>query len=163
MKKLVLAGIMALSLLLITGVVYAEEKSAYVDLGKIFDQYNKTKEYDKILNKEQKDYEDTREDKLEEVRKLQEKISLLSDEEKEVKKGDLEAKITQLQEFDRDKTQDLRKKRDEKVQEIFKDINEAIEAYAKKQGIGFVFDSRALIYIDKSLEISDKILKEINK
>jgi outer membrane protein len=166
MRRFVLVLAVCLGLFLITDLAYSEDKSAYVDLGRVFDEYSKTQEYDKVLNQKQKAYEQERETKLEEVKKLQEKLSLLSDEEKESRKSDLEGKISQLQEFDRSSTQDLRKNRDEKIKEIFKDINQKIEDYAKKQGLTFVFDSRALIYVDKankSLDITDNIIKELNK
>ena len=95
--------------------------------------------------------------------KLQEKLSLLSEEERESRKSELEDKIGKLQEFDRNQTQDLRKQRDDKVQEIFKDINKAISTYAKKQGITLVFDKRALVYENKKLDITKQVLKILNK
>jgi len=90
-------------------------------------------------------------------------LSLLSEEERESQKSELENKIAQLQEFDRSQTQDLRKQRDEKVQEIFKDINKAIETYAKKEGLSLVFDKRALVYQSEALDITKQILKILNK
>ena len=151
------------SLFFVTTLVYAEEKIAIVELLRVFDEYNKTKEYDQVLEKKQETYQKEREDKLGGVKQLQEKLSLLSEEERETQKSELENKIAQLQEFDRNQTQDLRKQRDERVQEIFKDINKAIETYAKKQGITLVFDKRALVYENKSLDITDPVLKVLNK
>jgi len=163
MKSLALIGIVGLSLFLVTGSAYAEDKLAYVDLGQVFDEYSKTKEYDKVLDKKQKAYEKDREKQLDEVKKLQEKLSLLSEEERETRKGELQDKITKLQEYDRSSTQDLRKQRDEKVQEIFKDIKKAIEDYAKEEKITFVFDKRALVYDNESLNITPQVLKILNK
>ena len=142
---------------------YAADKIGVVELLKVFDEYGKTKEYDKVLEKKQEDYQKARDAKLEDVKKLQEKLSLLSEEERESRKSELEGKITKLQEFDRDQTQDLRKQRDDKVQEIFKDINKAIEDYSKKQGFTLVLDKRALVYENNSLDITEEILKILNK
>ena len=163
MKRLTLTGVLILSLFLITGVAYTEQKLAYVDLSQLFDEYKKTKEYDKILEKKQKAYEEQREQKLSEVKKLQEKLSLLSEEEREKQKSSIEDKITRLQEFDRNSTQDLRKQRDEKVQEIFKDIRKAIGDYAKKQKVALVFDKRGLAYEVADLDITAQVLKILNK
>ena len=163
MKRLLLTGALVLSMFLITGFAFAEEKFAYVDLSEVFQQYKKTKEYDKILEGKQKAYEEQREKKVDEVKKLQEKISLLSEEEKEGQKTNLEETITALQEFDRSSTQDLRKQRDEKVKEIFQDIDKAVETYAKKEGITLVFDRRALVLDNAKLDITEQILKIINK
>ena len=161
-KGLVILAV-ALGLFFMTTLVYAEGKLNYLDLGRIFDEYSKTKQFDKILEKKQKAYEKDRENQLDEVKKLQEKLSLLSEEEREAQKSNLQDKITKLQEFDRSSTQDLRKQRDEKVQEIFKDIKQAIETYAKKEGITLVFDKRALVYENENLNITNQVLKIINK
>ena len=163
MKKLVLVGIVCLSLFLITGLAYAEEKLAYVNFAQLFTEYSKTKAYDTALEKKQKDFEKEREEKVNEVKKMQEKLSLLSEAERESRKGDLEDKIAQLQEFDRSATQDLRKERDDKAQEIFKNIQDVIKTYAQKEGITLVFDKRSLVYETKSLDITDQVLKILNK
>jgi outer membrane protein len=163
MKRLTLMSVVALSLFLITGLAYAEEKFAYVDLGRVFDDYKKTKEYDKVLETGQKGYEKEREKKLDEVKKLQEKLSLLSQEERESRNSELQDKIKQLQEFDRNSTQDLRKQRDEKVQDIFKDIQKAIDEYAQKEKLTFVFDKRALVYDNKNFDITGQVLKILNR
>ena len=163
MKRLSLVVTFALSLFIITGLAYAEAKFSYVDIGRIFDDYKKTKEYDKVLEGNQKAYEKEREEKLTEVKELQEKLGLLSEEERESRKGELENMIVGLQEFDRSSTEDLRKQRDEKVREIFNDIEKAINTYAKKEGITFVFDKRALVYQDDKLDITTQVLKILNK
>jgi Skp family chaperone for outer membrane proteins len=142
--------------------VYAE-KLGYVDLGKLFDEYNKTRDYDKILETKQAAYESERQSKVNEVKQLQEKIDLLSDKEKETKKKELEDKIKALQDFDRERQQDLRRERDEKMKEILKDIETAISEYAKSQNYSLVFNDRVLVYQDKSLDITDKVLEILQK
>jgi len=161
-KGLVILGVV-LSLFLVTELAYAEGNLAYVNLGELFDNYTKTKEYDKILEEKQKDYEKQREKKLDEVKKMQDKLSLLSEEEGEARRDEIEDRVSKLQEFDRDRTQDLRKQRDEKVKEIFEDIENAIKAYAKDKGFSLVFDRRALVYDNESLDITDEVLKILNK
>ena len=165
MKRLILTFIAVLffSLFLSVDCLYAQEKLAYVDLAQLFEGYSKTKEYDKILETKQKDYENEREKKLEEVRKSQEKLSLLSEEEREARRGELETQITQLQEFDRSTTQDLRKQRDERVQEIFSDIEKSIDTYAKQEGLTFIFDKRALVYENESLDVTKQVEEILNK
>ncbi|MFC1658466.1 OmpH family outer membrane protein [Candidatus Omnitrophota bacterium] len=160
-KLLVLVAVTGLCFTVVSA--YAAEKIGVVELLKVFDEYSKTKEYDKVLEKKQEDYQKARDEKLDGVKKLQEKLSLLSEEERESRKSELEDQISKLQAFDRDQTQDLRKQRDDKVQEIFKDINKAIENYAKKQGFTLILDKRALVYESKSLDITAEILKILNK
>jgi outer membrane protein len=142
---------------------FAADKIAYVDLTKIFSEYSKTKDYDKALNERQSAYESERDKMVSEIKQFQDKLNLLSDKEKEAKKDDLEKKIKSLQEFDRQKQTDLRKEQDDKMKELLKDINDAIKVYAEKEGYTMVFNDRVLVYQDKSLDITDKIVAIVNK
>lgn len=141
----------------------AADKLAYVDLGKIFSEYQKTKDYDKILASKEEAYNADREKKLAEIKQLQDKLSLLSDKEKEAKRAELENKTKELQEFDRQKTMDLRKEQDEKMREILKDIDDAIREVASKEGYSFVFNDRFLVYQAKELDITNKVVEVLAK
>jgi Skp family chaperone for outer membrane proteins len=141
----------------------AAEKFGYVDLRKVFSEYGKTKDYDKTLTEKQKVYETEREKKVAEVKTFQDNMNLLSDKEKEAKKGDLENKVKALQEFDRAKQTDLRKEQNDKMQEILKDLEDTVKQYAAKEGYTMVFNESVLVYQDKSLDITDKIVDIINK
>ncbi|MCM8792132.1 MAG: OmpH family outer membrane protein [Candidatus Omnitrophica bacterium] len=154
--------LIVLSMFFITSLAYAQ-KLGYVDLRRLFEEYNKTKDYDKILEDKQKTYESERESKVKDIKQLQDKIDLLSDKEKEPKKKELDAKIKALQEFDRYQTQDLRREKDEKMREILKDIESAISEYAKKGNYTLVFNDRVLVYQDKSLDITDEVLEILQK
>jgi outer membrane protein len=88
---------------------------------------------------------------------------MLSDKEKEAKKSDLESKYKTLQELDRTKQTDLRKEQEEKMKEIFKDIDDAVKKYAEKEGFTLVFNDRVLLYQAKNLDITDKIIDILNK
>jgi outer membrane protein len=148
---------------LFAGTAMAADKFAYVNLTKIFGEYSKTKDYDKVLGDKENIYNNERDKKVNEIKQLQEKFNLLSDKEKEAKKGDIEAKIKALQEYDRTKQTDLRKDQDEKMKDILKDIETAIKGYALKNGYTMVFNDRVLVYQDKSMDITEPIIKIINK
>lgn len=141
----------------------AEEKFVYVDLSRIFAEYNKTKDYDKVLTEKESVYGSEREKKVNDIKGFQDKVNLLSDKEKETKRPDLESKVKTLQDFDRQKQGDLRKEQDEKMKEILKDIEETVKAYSEKEGYTFVFNDRVLVYQDKKLDITAKIVDLLNK
>jgi outer membrane protein len=145
------------------GMAGAAEKFGYVDLSRIFSEYGKTKEYDKALSEKETAYNSEREKKVNEVKQLQDKMNLLSDKEKETKKTELAGKIKSLQDLDRDKQTDLRKEQDEKMKEILKDIEDAVKVYAEKEGYTMVFNDRVLVYQEKNLEITDKVIDILNK
>lgn len=152
-----------LGLAILVRVIEAAEKFAYVDLGRIFSEYNKTKDYDKVLNDKENVYSQEREKKVNEIKQFQDKMNLLSDKEKETKKQDIETKVKSLQDFDRQKQTDLRKEQDERMKEILKDIEEAVRKYSKEIGFSLVFNDRVLVYQDKSLDITDRIIEILNK
>ncbi len=164
MKKVIFAS-MALFLcaLFLTGGVFAAEKFAYVDLSRLFSEYGKTKEYDKTLNEKQSAYRAEIDKKTNEVKQFQEKINLLSDKEKEAKKTDFEAKVKSLQDFERQKMTDLRKEQDDRMKEIFKDIEDAVKQYAEKEGYTLVFNDRVFVYQTKNMDITDKVMNILNK
>jgi len=145
------------------GVSFAADKFAYVDLSRIFSEYGKTKDYDKALTDKEGVYSSDREKKVNEIKQFQEKMNILSDKEKEAKKADLESRVKTLQDYDRQKQTDLRKEQDEKMKEILKDIEETVKVYAEKEGFTMVFNDRVLVYQNKSLDITDKIIDMLNK
>jgi len=164
MKKLAVVFCGAVfCLMLFVGVSYAADKFGYVDLSKIFTEYNKTKDYDKVLGDKEAVYTTERDKKIADVKQFQEKLNLLSDKEKVAKKTEFETKLKALQEYDRQKQTDLRKEQDEKMKEILKDIQDAVKQYAEAQGYTIVFNDRVLVYQTKSMDISDKVVEIVNK
>ncbi|MDD4908927.1 MAG: OmpH family outer membrane protein, partial [Candidatus Omnitrophica bacterium] len=63
------------------------------------------------------------------------------------------------QEYQRVQETELRKDRDEKMKEILKDIEKAVSEYAKKEGFTLVLNDRVLVYQDKSMDITEPVLK----
>lgn len=155
MRKYALVAASIVFVAMFTAGAFAADKLGFVDLTRLFDEYSKTKEYDKVLEDKQKSYESEREKKVNEVKQIQDKMNLLNEKEKETKKADLEEKIKALQEFDRVKTTDLRKERDEKMKEILKDIERAVAEYAKSNSYTLIFNDRVLVYQDKGLDVTD--------
>lgn len=162
-KRAVIFWVAFFSSMVLGSACFAAQNLAYVDLSRIFSEYNKTKDYDKVLGDKQTAYETERDKKVSDVKQLQDKMNLLSDKEKESKKTDMESKVKTLQEFDRQKQTDLRKEQDEKMKEILKDIEDAVKQYAEKEGYSLVFNDRVLVYQTKSLDITDKIIGILNK
>lgn len=155
--------VVVFGLIILEGSCYAAEKLAYVDLSRLFSEYNKTKDYDKVLGDKQTTVETEWEKKAGEVKQLQDKMNLLSEKEKESKKTDLENRVKSLKEFERQKQADLRKEQDEKMKEILKDIENTVKQYAEKEGYDLVFNDRVLVYQTKAMDITDKIIGMLNK
>ena len=157
---IVLGGL--LGLFLFSGAAFAADKFAYVDLSKAFGEYSKTKDYDKTLTEKEKAYTTERDKKANDLKQLRDKISLLTDKEKEAKAADFQAKVKSFQEFASQKEGDLRKEQDERMREIMKDIQEAVKNISGKEGYTLVFNDRVLVYEDKSYDITDKVIAVLN-
>ena len=162
-KKFLFFGVVIFALTILVGQAAAADKFAYVDLSRTFSEYGKTKDYDKVLTEKETAYNTERDKKINDIKQFQDKMNLLSDKEKEAKKAELETKVKDLQDFDRQKQTDLRKEQDERMKDLLKDIEEAVKQHAEKEGYTLVFNDRVLVYQTKSLDITDKIIVILNK
>ena len=140
-----------------------EGKIAWIDLSRIFNEYEKTKLYDAQLEKDSKAFEEERQKMIDQVRDGQNKLTLLKEDEKKKLQEDLDKQRAQLVEFDRQKRTDLLKRRDERVREILLEIEKLVSDYAKKEGYTLVLNDRVLIYGDQGYNITDPILKMLNE
>lgn len=164
MKKLaVLMCGLVLASFVFTGVVFAADKFAYIDLSRTFGDYYKTNIYDKAITAKETSYMNERDKKLAEFNSLKDKFSLLSDKDKEAKQGELEAKAKTIKDFVTQKEGDLRKEQEEKMKEILQDIQNAVKSFSEKEGYTMVFNDRVLVYQNKSMDITDKIIAILNK
>lgn len=138
-------------------------KIGYVDIFEIFNEYEKTKDYDAVLEKK-KDKEKTKLDaSKEKIQKMQNKLSLLKDEEQEKQAEKIEDAIRDFKKEERKIYIDLKKERDEKMKEIVTDINDTIEDYAKKNNLDLVVNANAILYGAKAMDLTETILKIVNK
>lgn len=162
MRGLVI-GVM-LGVLLVSFNAYPETQNiVYVDLFEVFNKYKKTEDYQNVLEKEQGKKESELEKQKKEIDKLQEEFKLLKDSEKEKKRKALEAKASDFDIQRRQALLDLKKDRDEKMKEILKDIETAIEKYARKNKLTLVIKKAAITYGDKRLDKTQDIIKILNK
>lgn len=138
-------------------------KMAYINAAKVFDGYYKTKEADEKLGKKGKEKNAERDKLVKEINKLKDEVQLLSKEAKEEKQSELNEKMRGLQDFDRETKLNLRRERDDVVKQIFKEIDEGIKEYGKKKGYDIIFDSRILLYMDESMDVTNDVIKELNK
>ncbi len=138
-------------------------KYAYVDVAKVFDQYQKTKDNDKLLQQAGKKKEQERDVLVNEIRQLKDELLLLSDEAKAKKQDVLQGQVKKLSDFDRDTRQALGEDRNKVVQDIFKDIDNTVQRYGERKGLELVFNERALLYHNPKMDITQDVLNELNK
>lgn len=139
------------------------EKLAYVDIAKIFDSYQKTKDKDKVLQDAGKKKEDERQGLVESVRQMKDEMALLTDEAKAKKEEAMEVKVRELQDFDRSAKRELGEQRSKAVREIFKDIDDTVRTYGERKGLDLILNERALLYHHAKYDATQEVLNELNK
>ena len=162
-KHLVFSGlILGVFMIFASRVAFAAEKIATVDIGKIFDEYEKTKKYDQQFQTEGKSKQEERDAIVHEVRRLREETSLLSEEAKQGKQDSIETKLKELDTFDGDTRKTLGEKRNQAVREVFQDIETVIAQYGERKGYDVIFNDRALLYKNKQYDVTADVLRELN-
>ncbi|MFM2201828.1 MAG: hypothetical protein RL040_1028 [Bacteroidota bacterium] len=162
---------LATGLLLIVSLFSQAQKFAYVDskyiLSHIPEYQQAQAEVNKLSNQWQKDIEN----KYETIAKLEtslqaEKI-LLTDEMKQKREQEIEAKRQEAKDMQKAKfgiNGELFKKREELVKPIQDQIYEAIQEVASTSALMVVFDKSSgsnMLYTNPKYDISDKVLKKM--
>ncbi len=137
-------------------------KVGYLDLSFVFDEYLKTKQYDKVLEANHKEFETQRNTKIDKIREMQGKLALLKEEEKAKLEADLDKERAALLEFDRQKKTDLTRQRDEKIREILLEVEKEVNEFAKKNKYALVLNDRVLIYGQDAMNITEEVKKMLN-
>ena len=138
------------------------KKMGVMDLSKVFDNYQRTKDYDVVLEGKTKDYEKTRNEKIDKIKDLQNKMALLKDDEKEKVTKVLETMRAELANFDQSQQTDLRKQRDEKIREILLEVEKVTSDFAKKEKYDIIFNDRVLVYGADGMDVSSQVLEILN-
>ena len=141
----------------------ADMKIGYVDLSRVFDEYYKTKDYDKVLEAKSKDFEKERNAKIEKVKEQQGKLGLLADDKKAPVEQDIEKLKTELLEYDRQQKTDLTKERNEKIREILLEIEKIVSGYAEKEGYSLILNDRVLVYGNQTMDLTEEMIKLMNQ
>jgi len=160
----IIAVVIGISVFLFSFNVYSQKlKIGYVDILKLFNQYKKTQDYDKMLESERNKKEKLLEEKKEKIKKMQEKLSLLNEKEQEKQRRKITQAAEEYRKMEREFYLDLKKERDEKMKEIIEDIKRVINDYGKKNGYQIILNKGAVLYGEKGLDLTDIILKIMNQ
>ena len=137
-------------------------KIAYVDLARVFDEYQKTKEFDKSLEAKGASKQSERDKMVADIKKLRDEAELLSAKAKDDKQVVIDEKIKSLQEYDRSTRDTLRRERDGMVRDILKEIETVIQDYGKAQGYSYIFNDRVLVYKSEGGDLTNQVIKVLN-
>jgi outer membrane protein len=163
MKALKVLGLAVMFGIVSTGITLAADlKIGYVDLSKVFDGYQKTKEFDAVLQSEGEAFQKERDAMVQKIQDAQSKLALMSDTEKSSMQADIEKQKDAVVAYDKEKRTELSKKRDDKVREILTEIQNVVSDIAKKESYTYVLNDRVMIFGDPQFNVTDEVLKNLN-
>ncbi|MBI4430448.1 MAG: OmpH family outer membrane protein [Candidatus Omnitrophica bacterium] len=139
------------------------DKVGFVDLAAIFEEYSKVEKYDKQIEELSKVKKDERTGITEEIRKTQDSLALLSESAKQDKEKELEKQFGKLEEFDNAAREELTKRRNELLKEVFDDIEKVVQDYADENKYDMIFTSRSLIFRKEQYDVTPPVLRELNR
>ncbi len=164
MKKLRI-GIMAIIVAVIfSGAAAAAElKIGYINLQKALNECLAGKEAVLELETETKKRQEQVDAKQEELKKLNEEIekkkTIWSEDVREQKQKELQARMQEFQRFYLQSNDDLKKREQEKKTVIIKDLIEIAKPMAKDKGYAFIFESQGLIHGLPEADLTNELIK----
>ena len=149
---------------MVTG-VYASDggKIGYVDLSRLFDEYYKTKKYDKTLESKHSELEKVGKEKVDKIKESESKLALLKEDQKKVLESEIDLMKSNAQEFVHQEQSNLTKERNEKIREILLEIEKEVSDFAEKEGYDIILNDRVLIYGDPAKNLTEEILTILNQ
>jgi len=162
MKKIFVLSLIGIFLFAGLSLAQSVERIGHVDLSRAFDEYQKTKDFDKALEKKGDVKQEQRETLVKDIRKMRDEVELMNENARKKKEADIESKIHTLQEFDQDAKAELTKERDDMVRDILQEMNTVIQEYGKSEGYSIILNDRVLLYGQDKMDITDEIIKLLN-
>ena len=141
----------------------AEIKVGYVDMGKAFDNYDRTKQSEAALERKGQQKEAELQSRLEEIKKMRQGLEVLNDQAREAKSRDLERKADELRRFGNNTKEDLLKERDRVAVEIIKEIQQVVKDYGNAHGYTLIVDSRSVLFGQDTQDLTDAVLAQLNQ
>ena len=139
-----------------------ESKIGYVNLARVFDSYQRTKDSEQQLERKGTQKQAELEAQVNDLKKIREGLDLLSDAVRESKAKELEEKSDEFQRVKTKSERELLRERNETARVIVDDIEHAVAEFAKANGFSIILDQRSLLYGMEGYDVTDEVLKMLN-
>jgi outer membrane protein len=164
--------IIIIGMLLMSALMFAQVKLAYVDTEKVIESYKKAETAKAELETEFKKWETKLKEMDEELKGLVDSYeaqkTMLTAEMKKSKQEEITTKQQEAQNLYMEVMGDrgiMKQRQMELMQPLFEDIENKIQEVREREGYSMIFDktTSGLIDADESLDITDMIIEELNK
>lgn len=173
MKSVRFLSVLVACVMLTAGVVAAKDmKIGFIDSEKIFGKFKGTedaqKDFDKIQEQWKKEAEQMQQKLLKMREELENQSLLLSDEKKAEKARVIEKKYMEYQEFVNKiwgQNGVAYRKNAELTKPIMVKINAILKKIAHEENYSYIMDAAqgAIVYADPALDLTDRVVKELNR
>lgn len=140
---------------------------AYIDIDKVMNESSKGKKYKADLEAKLKYYQEKAKELNEKIQQTQKQLSspTLSDKAKEQKREELRQLARELQSLEAQANQELAKMKADAETAMIKEIKDIVKSIAQKNNYDIVFYGglvSGILYANKTLDITEQVLKEYN-
>ncbi len=140
----------------------AELKLGYVNLAKLFDTYQRTKESERVLTQKGEGKEAQLKGQAAELKKLRDNLELLNAPARDAKLKEIEEKSDAFQQLKTRTERDLVRERNQMAKTILDEIEQTVTDYAKAHAFSLIVDQRSLLYGQEAYDLTDELLKVLN-
>lgn len=134
----------------------------YVNLAKVFDDYQRTKESEQALEARGKQRQQQLEGQLGKLKDLRSELDVLSDQAREAKTREIEEQSDEFKRLRTRSERELLTQRNQVAKQILDEITAVVTEYAQANGFSLVLDQRSLLYGQDTYNLTDEILKILN-
>jgi outer membrane protein len=166
MKKLLTAAIITATAVLSFSNAEAQSKFGYISTEELISIMPETKKADSNLTQYRTALVQNAQDKEATLQSAIEKFNkdsvTMSHSVKDVKRGELQKMLTDLQSEDQRIQQQLRQRQEELIGPINKKAFDAIQAVAKESGYNYIFEKNALLVAPPAEDVLPLVAKKLN-
>ncbi len=139
-----------------------EGKIGYVNMSEVVEGYHKTKAYDAEFKQKYEQKQKEIESKTAALKQLESSMELLSDDAREQKIRELQAKADEVKRLTNYANRDLQVEKRKLLSDVLKDVDAAVKAYGEAKGFTLLVDDAAILYASSGMEVTEDIISQLN-
>lgn len=140
-------------------------KIGYVNIDRVFERYEKTKDASETLELERKQRLVKRREMVEDINRMKDSADLLSDEAKKEKQKIIDGKVKDLYQYEEETQKKSLSEGRRLLQELQEEVRDALRIKGEKDGYDFIFiyTEEEMGYRSEKYDITSEIVEMLNE
>jgi len=138
-------------------------KHGYVDLAKVFDHYQRTRESETALERKGRQKQTELEGQFKELKQLRQNLELAAEDARETKVREIEEKSDLFSRLKTRSERELVTERNQLARQILEEIDQAVADYARANGFSVILDRRAVLYGQDGDDVTEAVVRLLNE